>query len=121
MSWALGNTFGFSEALPTNENGDRVINPRRIDSLVVGIGLISFALFYMIKGGFINYLLPNWLLAFAGWLIPIIFLLRAIGDFKYVGFFKKVNSPDFGKRDTKYFSPLCLVLAIIGIIIELST
>jgi hypothetical protein len=45
--------------------------------------------------------------------------LRAIGDFNYVGFFKKIKHTKFGKNDTKYFSPLCLTIGVLTIILEL--
>lgn len=115
----IGGTFGFAESLPTKENGERVLNPKRIDSAIVGIGLATFGIFYLIKPELIAYTLPEWVLKYASWIIPIIFIIRAIGDFKYVGFFKSIKSTDFGKLDTKLFSPLCLLLATLGIIIQL--
>ena len=115
----IGGTFGFAESLPTKENGERVLNPKRIDSAIVGIGLAAFGIFYLIKPELIAYTLPEWVLKYASWIIPIIFIIRAIGDFKYVGFFKSIKSTDFGKLDTKLFSPLCLLLATLGIIIQL--
>ncbi|KRE83053.1 hypothetical protein ASG89_13045 [Paenibacillus sp. Soil766] len=39
-------------------------------------------------------------------------VLRAIGDFKYLGFFKKVKHTSFSYYDTRFYSPLCLFLAI---------
>ena len=57
---------------------------------------------------------------FGGWVIPIIFLLRAIGEFKYVGIFKRVKKTKFGRFDTKLFSPLCLIISILGIINQLA-
>ena len=55
---------------------------------------------------------------YTGWIISILFFIRAIGDFKYVGFFKKVKQTTFGEMDTTYFSPLCLVISMVGILIE---
>ena len=42
------------------------------------------------------------------------------GDFKYIGFFQKLKTSKFGKMDSKLFSPLCLTIGLIGIIIELN-
>ena len=121
FNWAFGGTFGFSESLPTNENGKRMLNPKKFDCAFVGIGLISFGIFYMLKSGLIEYDLNNWIMKYGGWIIPIIFLLRATGEFKYVGFFKTVKNTDFGKLDTKLFSPLCLVIGILGLIVHLKS
>lgn len=119
FNWTIGGDFGFSESLPTKESGERVLNPKKIHSAIVGIGLTVFGIFYILKSGFIEYNLPEWIMKYGSWLIPILFLLRAIGDFKYIGFFKSIKSTDFGKLDYKLFSPLCLIIGIAGIIIQL--
>ncbi|MFK5982896.1 MAG: DUF3995 domain-containing protein [Flavobacteriaceae bacterium] len=119
FNWVIGGKFGFSESLPTKENGDRVLNPKKMDSAIVGIGLTAFGILYVFKSGLIEYNLPEWIMKYGSWIIPAIFLLRAIGEFKYVGFFKSVKNTDFGKLDTKLFSPLCLIIATFGIVIEL--
>jgi hypothetical protein len=43
--------------------------------------------------------------------------IRAIGDFKFVGFFKVVKSTSFAANDTWIFSPLCLILALVSVLI----
>lgn len=119
LNWVIGGKFGFTESLPTNENGERVLNPKSIDSAIVGLGLILFGFYYAFKSELIEYNLPEWIMNYGGWIIPILFLLRAFGEFKYIGFFKSVKSTDFGKLDTKLFSPLCLFIGVCGIIIQL--
>jgi len=119
FNWVIGGTYGFAASLPTKENGERFLNPRKIDSAIVGIGLTAFSLFYLFKSSLISYQLPEWILTYGGWIIPAVFMLRAIGDFKYVGVFKSIKTTDFGKLDTKLFSPLCLIIAIFGILIQL--
>ncbi len=119
FNWVIGGKYGFTESLPTKENGERVLNPKKNDSAIVGIGLTAFGLFYLLQSDLINYNLPEWILKYGGWIIPAIFILRSIGEFKYVGLFKRIKQTDFGKLDTKFFSPLCLVIGVIGIIIEL--
>ena len=119
FNWVFGGDWGFEKALPTKENGERVLNPKKIDSAIVGLGLTLFSLFYLLRSGFLNIDLPNWIITFGSWIIPSIFFLRAIGDLKYVGFFKKVKKTEFGKADLEIFSPLCLAIGIIGVIIQL--
>ncbi|NMM50665.1 DUF3995 domain-containing protein [Marinigracilibium pacificum] len=120
FNWVLGGEFGFSASLPTNEKGERVLNPKRLESAIVGIGLTAFGLFYFTDSGLINIHLPNWVTEYGGWIIPSIFILRAIGEFKYVGFFKKIKNTEFAKWDTKLFSPLSLLIGLLGIIIQIS-
>ncbi len=118
--WAFGGKYGFEQALPTNEQGQRILNPGKFDSAIVGLGLIIFGSFYFLQSGFTELIPPVWAIKYGGWIIPSIFLLRAIGDFKYVGFFKKIKQTSFGRRDTRIFSPLCSIIATVGFGIQLN-
>ena len=51
------------------------------------------------------------------WLLigmAILFAARAIGDFKYVGFFKSIKGKPFAFWDTRVYSPLNVVLALLS-------
>lgn len=120
FNWVIGGQFGFSESLPTKPSGERVLNPKNIDSAIVGIGLTAFGIFYIFKSGLTDYDLPEIVMRYGSWLIPSIFLLRATGEFKYIGFFKSVKETSFAKLDTKLFSPLCLLIGIVGIIVHMT-
>jgi hypothetical protein len=37
--------------------------------------------------------------------------LRAIGEFRYVGLFKRVRESRFAALDTRVYTPLCVALA----------
>ena len=119
FSWAMGSSFAFESELPTDENGKKVLNPGKFDCFIVGLGLIAFGLFYALKAGLLVYRLPEGLMNILGWIIPIIFLLRALGEFKYVGFFKRVQGTNFGKLDTWLYSPLCLAVSAMGVVVQL--
>lgn len=111
MYWAFGGRWGIENAAPVNEAGKKFLNTGVMPSLVVAVGLALFSAYYII--------LPSGVLAIAGWIIPSIFFIRAIGDFRYVGFFKKVKSSTFAELDTKFYSPLCLVIAALGYSVQL--
>jgi hypothetical protein len=64
--------------------------------------------------------LPDWINKYSLWVIAGIFVVRAIGDFNYVGFFKKMRNTPFGQNDTRYYSPICLVIGILTIILEIN-
>ena len=49
----------------------------------------------------------------AAWVFAAMFALRAIGDFRYVGFFKRIRDTRFARLDTLAYSPLCAVLAVL--------
>jgi len=117
--WFLGGKKGLEKALPTDNNGNKVFNPGKIETSIVGFGLLLFASYYFVKIGVLKIELPELLLDYSGWAISSIFILRTIGDFKYVGFFKKIKHTGFGEFDTKYFSFLSLVIGILGVFVEL--
>ncbi|MCD8445685.1 DUF3995 domain-containing protein [Tenacibaculum finnmarkense] len=117
--WILGGKWGLEKALPTKEAGQKAMESPKIATAIVGIGLISFGLIYLIKTGLINFQIPNWIITYGSWIIPSIFILRAIGDFNYVGVFKKIKNTEFAKADSKWFIPLCLTIGILGILIQL--
>lgn len=112
--WTFGGEWGFKEALPTNLKGERVLNPKTIDSALVALGLLLFCLVYLntLQPHFIP--TPNWVITYCKWIIPSIFLLRLLGDFRYLGIFKKIKTTPFGIRDTKYFIPLCAFITTLG-------
>lgn len=117
FNWVIGNTWGFDQSLPTDTQGERLFTPGKIDSAIVGFGLTAFGFFYLLQTGFVSIEIPLWIEKYATWIIPAIFLLRALGDFKYLGFFKKIKDTQFGKIDTKFFAPLCLLIGVFGILV----
>lgn len=114
--WAKGGKWAFKNAIPTKENGDLVLNPRTIDSIMVGLYLTIIAVFYLLQLNILKIDFPSWT-NYILWIIPTVFLLRAIGDFKYVGFFKRTKTTLFAKWDRKLFSPLCLAISFLGFMI----
>ena len=119
MRRGLGGKFYFVEALPKNESGKRVLNPTKFSSAIVGSGLLLFSIFYAVRLGWIQIELPPLILSVTGWSIATIFFLRAIGDFKYVGIFKKIRDSDFAKNDNWFYSPLCFMLSLNGVLVEI--
>ncbi len=118
--WAFGGNWGSDAVLPTkDDNNTKVLNPSILPTLIVAFGLLGFGLHILIISGLIAFDIPQWLSNYGLWIIASIFTLRAIGDFKYVGFFKKIKLTKFGENDTKYFSPLCLTIGILTLILEL--
>lgn len=116
LNWAIGNTWGLDKALPTDDNGNIILQPSTAITLVVALGLMAFAAFYFINPQPGNQ--KNWIFEWGRLIIPAIFILRAIGDFKYVGLFKKIKQTTFGKMDSKFYTPLCILIGAIGLMIR---
>ncbi len=110
--WAFGGRWGGDAALPTSQDGKKALSPSVFATLVVAFGILAMALLHLEKVQTLNLPIPAWINAYGLKIIAGIFLLRAIGDFRYVGFSKKIKNTKFANLDTKYYSPLCLILSI---------
>ena len=80
----------------------------------VAVLLAVAALIALGAGGSVALPLPNALVRIGIWVLAVVLLLRAIGDFRYVGFFKRVRGTPFAELDTRFFSPLCLALSALA-------
>jgi hypothetical protein len=110
--WGLGGKWAFDDAYPTKEDGTSLAKvPGVVASFIVATGLLGFGLFHLINGQIISVLLPSYLSAYGYWVIGFIFFLRAVGDFKSVGMFKKIKKTSFAKKDTKIYTPLCIFIS----------
>ena len=111
--WGLGGKWAFADAFPTNEDGTQLQQvPGMAASFIVAAGLFCFGLFYLIKAEIVSISLPTILNNYGLWIIAGIFLLRAIGDFNYVGIFKKIKTTPFAKKDNKIYTPLCMFIGL---------
>lgn len=118
--WVLGGKWGMDAAVPIKKDtGKRLFQPGKTGTFIVAIGLFSFALVTLGHTGILEGKIPFSYIRLSTCLISGIFLLRAIGDFRYVGFFKQIKGTRFAESDTRIFSPLCLFLSISALILAL--
>lgn len=115
--WAFGGKRLYEDVLPTSSNGLHKLNPSMTAGVVIAVGLLFLALMTAGNLGLFNKYIRKVYFRYGTLLIAIIFLVRAIGDFKFIGFFKRVKGTRFGINDTQFFSPLCLVIAILSLLI----
>jgi hypothetical protein len=87
-----------------------IFRPSKFGTGVVAILLALAAWLALEWGGIQRGLFSDILLSYGGWLLTVVFLVRAIGDFKWVGFFKKKRGTVFAKWDSLLYSPLCFLL-----------
>ena len=121
LYWAFGGKWGAEGVFPSKSDGSQIASPGIAATLIVAIGLLAFALFYMVKGGFLSLNIPLWINKNGLWILTGIFILRAIVDFNYLGFFKKVKNTKFAVNDSKYYSPLCFLIGILTLILQLNS
>jgi hypothetical protein len=108
--WALGRSSPSAAVIPIHE-GKPLFTPTPATTLLVALALLICALVALGTRGIWRLGLPGWLFKIGAWGVAAAFLLRAIGDFRYLGFFKKVRDTQFARNDSRIFSPLCLWLA----------
>jgi Protein of unknown function (DUF3995) len=93
-------------------NGRPLFVPSATATTAVGVGLLLCALLVVSTAGMVAVgLSPRVLSALCAGL-ALVLVLRAVGDFRYVGFFKSVRASRFATMDTWCYSPGCLALSI---------
>ncbi len=111
LYWAGGGRAGKAAAIP-ERNGRPVLKPGSFATMAVALALLVAAAIIATQAGFI---FPGRFQAYSRiccGVLALIFLGRAVGDFRYVGFFKTVVGTRFARLDSTIFSPMSLVLAV---------
>lgn len=118
VAWACGarQTTGVVPEV----NGKPAFRPGPASTLAVAAVLFACAWLIAAVAGWTRLPLPAAWLPWLAYALAAAFFARAIGDFRLVGFFKKVHGTPFARLDTLYFSPLCLGIAIAVLALVLS-
>jgi hypothetical protein len=100
-----------SAAVPS-ANGKALFLPSVGATIAVGIVLFLFAALVAATGVLVPSVVPHIALVDMSYVLALGLLARAVGEFKYVGFFKRIRGGRFARMDTLLYSPVCLLLAI---------
>lgn len=107
--WVFGGTFGITAAVP-EVAGKRAFSPGPLATSLVALALLGAAFVCAAQAGIAG--LPSTSYTRIGVIVlAALFALRAIGDFRFAGFFKRVRGTRFARWDTRLFSPLCLAIS----------
>lgn len=117
--WGVGGRWGYDAVIP-ELNGKPAFDPSKGVTILLAIILMLPILLILGKMEVIGNKLPSWLFQAGLWGIGFVFLLRAIGNFKTVGFFKKRSGTKFSLLDTFLYSPLCLLVSFLIFFIAIS-
>jgi hypothetical protein len=109
--WLLGGLVGRDAAIP-EVDGKPVFQPSVVATFIVAVALALCALLIAATAGLVSLPLSQTVLAWLTRALAGVLLLRAIGDFRLVGFFKRIRDTRFARFDTAVYSPLSLLLAI---------
>lgn len=105
LYWAVGGTHGLGKAIPSR-GGKPLFKPGRFLTLIVALLLAGFAWYaYGLQYGA---MVPG--TDYPAAAIGLLFILRAVGEFRMVGFFKRTRDTEFARFDTWFYTPLCLFI-----------
>ncbi|NQZ44819.1 MAG: DUF3995 domain-containing protein [Flavobacteriaceae bacterium] len=113
--WGMFGIMDISAVVPTDPKTGKVLSPGRLASVAVGLVLLCFTFAIINKA--LVLITASWFHQLPTF-IGLLFLLRAFGDFRYVGFTKKHRQSKFARLDTRYYSPLCLLLGGLILVIQ---
>lgn len=113
--WAMGGKF-LADAVIPKADGEDLFTPTPFLTGFVGVVLFSFA-FVLYSLQFIKCGCP--MVFYSGIVIALLFFVRSIGDFKVVGFSKKEKIGKFAYYDTRVFSPFCLFISLVFVLVLL--
>ena len=120
VALALATVFAAISALhvywaapevPTNPEGSPLFRPGRASTLAVAAALAAASMVVLGRAGIIAPRGLEWVYRAGAWTLGAVLALRAIGDFRYVGLFKRERGTRFARLDTRWFTPLCALLA----------
>ena len=109
--WALGGRLGFASAVP-EVDGQRAFTPTPAATFAVALALFVASALVLGRAGIFGSLAPAALFKWPVVVMGFVFLVRAVGEFKLVGLFKRVRGTSFARWDTWLFSPLCLGISL---------
>jgi len=109
--WAFGGTWGAQAAVAEIHSRPRFV-PSKGATLVVAAALAATAVVVLTRAQLVLGSVPPWASQWATAVLGAVFVLRSIGDFHLMGFFKSVRGTRFARRDTWLYSPLCLLLGL---------
>jgi hypothetical protein len=107
--WALRGKI--SSASVPESDGKPAFTPSRSATLLVAFTLLFSAYVVAASGRLVDSPLEHWPRV-ATFGLSIVFLVRSLGDFRLVGFFKRPSTSRFARLDTMFYSPLCLGLGL---------
>jgi hypothetical protein len=114
-AWHLYMAFvppkGPGGAVPSVE-GKPLFVPSRGATLGIAFMLACFAALVAATAGLISVPVRPVVLVWLSFALALGLAARALGEFRYVGFFKRVRKSRFASLDTWFYSPLCLLLAV---------
>jgi hypothetical protein len=116
--WTAGGRKGIDAAVPT-ERGQQIFQPTAGATFFIAFFSLLFAAVIPGSIGLYADAEPAFLYSWAPWILVVVFSLRALGDFRYVGLFKRVVDTRFAKMDSAFYTPFSLLMALWALVVAI--
>ena len=118
--WACGGKSGKTIAVP-EVKGKPAFDPGPLATSGVAVLLLIAAVICAAQGELAG--LSSSRLSRVGlWVLAVLFFVRAVGDFRLVGAFKRIRDTQFARMDTYVFAPLCVLISMLcGVLLYLTS
>jgi hypothetical protein len=110
--WAMGGRRGGAAAVP-REDGQPTLRPGRLATFAVAFALVVCAALLLCWLDVLPLIAPRGFVRTGIGLLATVMLLRAIGDFRYIGLFKTRGDGPFRRMDTMLYTPLCIIFSVV--------
>lgn len=111
LYWAIRGV-GAGAGVPSRPDGTPAMRPGRLAALAVAAALSLAGLIILGRAGALETGMPSAVLRVGAWSVAATFATRTIGEFRYVGLFRRVRGTPFARWDGWVFTPLCFILAV---------
>ncbi len=110
VAW-LARGRSASIAIPSRADGTPLFRPGPASTLLVAFALtVAGTLVLLRVNAPADAPGARWVRV-ATWAVAAVFALRTVGEFRYVGLFKRERATPFARWDTRVFTPVCAALA----------
>jgi purine-cytosine permease-like protein len=111
VHWAFGGRSGWRAVIP-EVGGRPAFVPGTGVTVLVATLLAGCAVLLLVAAGIIALPVSGRWIEIALGALALVLTARALGDFRLVGFTKRVRGTRFARLDDIFYSPLCLLLAL---------
>ena len=117
--WAVGGLAGRTAAVPSS-SGVPLFRPSSLGTLLVASCLLIAAVIAAGAAGWFGRNAPIRAFRLLMFAVSLVFVVRAVGDWNYVGFFQRASESAFSYWDLRLYSPLCLFIGVAGLFLARS-
>jgi hypothetical protein len=114
VRWAFRGPGAFTAGVPSRPDGSPVLSPGPVAALGLAALLLASGWFLLERAGLGLDVLPAPLPAIGTAGVAVVLLVRGVGDFRYVGLFKRIRDTPFARMDSRLYTPLVVALAAVA-------